>query len=69
MPQSATEIVDLEDLGHDHFAGGHPETSLLAKVFGGQLIGQAPCASCAGTSASTDLQFGAVQRPAPGTTV
>jgi acyl-CoA thioesterase II len=44
MPQSATEIVDildLEDLGHDHFAGGHPETSLLAKVFGGQLIGQA----------------------------
>jgi acyl-CoA thioesterase-2 len=43
MP-SASEIVDLLDLsqvGTGRFIGGHPAASLLAKVYGGQLFGQA----------------------------
>ena len=44
MPRTASEIVrilDLERLGDDRFRGIHPEKSLLAKVYGGQLVGQA----------------------------
>ena len=44
MPSSAAEIVrilDLQDDAVDHYAGGHPDESLLAKVYGGQLIAQA----------------------------
>jgi acyl-CoA thioesterase-2 len=44
MPQTAAEIVrilDVESVGEDCFLGRHPEESLLAKVYGGQLFGQA----------------------------
>jgi acyl-CoA thioesterase-2 len=44
MPQTASEIariLDVESLGDDRFRGAHPDESLLDKVFGGQLIGQA----------------------------
>jgi acyl-CoA thioesterase-2 len=43
MP-TVSEIVELLDLGQVdtcHFVGGHPDDSQLAKVFGGQLFGQA----------------------------
>jgi acyl-CoA thioesterase-2 len=43
MP-NASEIVkllDLSQVGPGHFVGDHPEMSLLTKVFGGQLVGQA----------------------------
>ena len=44
MPKSASEIVrilDMESVGEDSFIGGHPDTSLLTKVYVGQLFGQA----------------------------
>src|SRR4051794_11829372 len=44
MPQTAAEILailDLEDLGGDVFLGHHPIHSMLTKVYGGQLVGQA----------------------------
>jgi acyl-CoA thioesterase-2 len=44
MPETAAEVVrilELDPVGEDCYLGGHPEDTLLAKVFGGQLIGQA----------------------------
>jgi acyl-CoA thioesterase-2 len=44
VPKSAAEIVrilDVNETGEDCFLGGHPDESLLEKVYGGQLIGQA----------------------------
>ncbi|WP_182481524.1 acyl-CoA thioesterase [Nocardioides immobilis] len=44
MPSNAAELVrilNLNDDGADRYVGGHPGESLLAKVYGGQLIAQA----------------------------
>lgn len=44
MPATAREIariLDVQPVGENIFCGAHPETSLLTKVFGGQLFGQA----------------------------
>lgn len=48
MPKTGTEIVRIlavKDVGDDVFLGRHPDSSALAKTYGGQMVAQAVAAA------------------------
>lgn len=48
MPESAAELAEIlapKCLRRGVFRGGHPETTMLAKVYGGQVMGQSLAAA------------------------